>query len=61
MITGDWNELTNSNVNAINISSLKADLDSLPILAAKAYQAQLVQPTAASFVLLLQLNFLTYV
>ena len=35
-----WNELTNSHVNAKIINSFKAGLDSLPILAAKASQAQ---------------------
>ena len=39
-VTGYWNELTKSHVNAKNINSFKAGLDSLPTLAAKAYQAQ---------------------
>ena len=39
-LTGPWNELTNSQVNAQNINSLKAGLDILPILAAKAYWYQ---------------------
>ena len=39
-VTGHWNELTNSQVNAKNINSFKADLNSLPILAAKGNQAQ---------------------
>ena len=39
-VTGNWNELTNSHVNAKNINVFKSGLDSLPILAAKAYQAQ---------------------
>ena len=39
-VTGHWNELTNSHVNAKNINSFKAGFDSLPIMAAKAYQAQ---------------------
>ena len=39
-VTGYWNELTNSHVNAKNINSLKAGFDSLPILAAKSYQAE---------------------
>ena len=39
-LTGRWNELTESHVNAKNINSFKAGNDSLPILAAKAYQAQ---------------------
>ena len=34
------NDLTNSHVIAKNINSFKADLNSLPTLAAKAYQAQ---------------------
>ena len=38
--TSYWNELNNSHVNAININSFKADRDSLPILGAKAYEAQ---------------------
>ena len=40
MVTGNWNELTNSHVNAKNINSFKAGLDSLPVLAAQTYQAQ---------------------
>ena len=39
-VTGYWNELTKSHVNAKNINSFNAGLDSLPTLAAKAYQAQ---------------------
>ena len=39
-VTGHWNELTNSHVNAKSLNSLKAGLDNLPTLAAKAYQAQ---------------------
>ena len=38
--TSYWNELTNSHVNDLNINSFKAGLYILPILAAKAYQAQ---------------------
>ena len=38
-VTSYWNEFTNSHVNALNINSLKTGLDSLPIMAAKAYQA----------------------
>ena len=39
-VTGNWNELINSQVNAKNINIFKAGLDSLPILVAKAYRAQ---------------------
>ena len=39
-VTGCWNELINSHVNAKNINSFKAGLDSLTLLAANAYQAQ---------------------
>ena len=39
-VTGYWNELTNSHVNAIHIKSFNAGLDTLPILAAKVYQAR---------------------
>ena len=42
-VTGYWNELTNSHLNAKNIASFKAGLDSLPILAAKAYQFQFIK------------------
>ena len=39
-VTGYWIELSNSHVNAKNINSFKAGLDSLPVLTPKAYQAQ---------------------
>ena len=39
-VAGYWNEPSNSHINSKNRNSLKAGLDSLPILAAKAYQAQ---------------------
>ena len=40
IVTGYWNELAHSHENAKNTNSLKAGLDSLPVLAAKANQAQ---------------------
>ena len=39
-LTGLLEYLANSHVNAKNINSFKAGFDSLPVLAAKAYQAQ---------------------
>ena len=39
-VTGYWNELTNVQVDVINLNIFKAGLDSLQILAAKAYHAQ---------------------
>ena len=39
-VTGYWNELANLHINAKNIKIFKAGLESLPVLADKAYQAQ---------------------
>ena len=39
-VTGYWNELINSHVNAKNINSFKAGLDSITLLAAKVYKAK---------------------
>ena len=50
-VTGLWNDITNSQVNAKIINSFKTGNYSLPILSVKAYQAQQVQPTVAIFLL----------